>query len=137
MACIPCFTYLFVVNGIYKRICVHKYYIHRRDRVNGRGGGACLFVANTIYSKRLCDLEDTRYECIWIWLRPNRLPRPLSGIAVCVVYNPPDWSVQEQCDLKEYLSCTMDTIWNKYFHCGILVLGDFNELNISVLTTTK
>ena len=43
--------------------------------------------------------------------------------------------VQEQRDLTEYLSCTIDTIWNKYSHCGILVLRDFNKLNISVLTT--
>ena len=63
--------------------------------------------------------EDTRYECIWIWLRPNRLPRPLSGIALCVVYNLLDRGVQEQRDLKEYLSRTIDTIWNKYSHFDI------------------
>ena len=81
-----------------------KYFIHRCDQVSGRTGGVCLFVANTIYSRCLWDLEDTRYECIWIWLRPNRLPGPLFGIAVCVVYNPPDGGMQELRDLKEYLS---------------------------------
>ena len=45
-------------------VSLDKYCIHRRDRVSGREGGVCLFVANIIYNKRLCDLEDTRYECI-------------------------------------------------------------------------
>jgi hypothetical protein len=73
-----------------------------------------------------------------IWLRPNRLPKPLSSIAICVVYNPPDQvGVHEQRDLNEYLSCSIDSIRNKYSHCGTLVLGDFNKSNISVLTTRK
>ena len=75
-------------------VSLDKYCIHRCDRVSGCGGGVCLFVANTIYSKRLSDLEDTRYDCIWIWLRSNRLFRPLFSIAVCVVYNQPDRGMQ-------------------------------------------
>ena len=46
-------------------VSLDKYCIHRRDRVSGRGGGVCLFVANTIYSKRLCDIEDTRYMIVF------------------------------------------------------------------------
>ena len=50
----------------------------------------------------------------------TRLPRPLSAIAVCVVCNPPDRSIQEQRELCEYLSNTIDTINNKYPDCVAL-----------------
>ena len=78
------------------------YCLDCRDRVNSRGGGVCLYVSNTIYNKRLLwDFENTDYECMWIWLRPNRPPRPLSSITVCVVYKAPDRDVHEQRDLNE------------------------------------
>jgi hypothetical protein len=58
-----------------------------------------------------------------VFLRPTH-PRPLSGIAICIVYNPPDKSAQEQRELCEYLSNTIDTINNKYPACGIAMLGE-------------
>ena len=70
---------------------------------------------------------------MWLWARPPRLPRPLSAIAVCVVYNPPDKGVQEQRELCDYLVSSIDTIRSKYPDCGIVVLGDFNHLNIQDL----
>ena len=78
-----------------ERVTLAGYCLHRRDRVNNRGGGVCLYVSNTIHSKRLLDLENTHHECMWIWLRRNRLPRPLTTVVACVVYNPPDRDVHE------------------------------------------
>ena len=85
---------------------------------------------------RFLELEDLNLECMWLWARPPRLPRPLSAIAVCVVYNPPDKSVQEQRELCDYLVSSIDTIRSKYPDCGIVVLGDFNHLNIQDLVTS-
>lgn len=118
-------------------VSIENYCIYRRDREHGRGGGVCVYAKKFINSKRLFELDDDQYECMWIWLRPNRLPRPLSGIAACVLYNPPDRGVQEQRDLNEYLSRSIDSIRNKYSHCGILVLGDFNNANVPALTTRQ
>ena len=35
--------------------------------------------------------------------RPKRLPRPLSGIVIAVIYHPPCLPVKEHDDLSEYL----------------------------------
>ena len=114
------------------------YCLDCRDRVNSRGGGVCLYVSNTIYNKCLLwDFENTDYECMWIWLRPNRPPRPLSSITVCVVYKAPDRDVHEQRDLNEYLSCSINSIHNKFSHCCILVLSDFSRSNTSIVRVSQ
>ena len=53
------------------------------------------------------------------------------GIAACVFYCPPDRNSQEQRELCEYLSITIDSIRMKSPDCGITILGDFNRLDIS------
>ena len=100
------------------------------------GGGGCVYVSQQISITRYLELENLNLECMWLWARPHRLPRPLSAIAVCVVYNPPDKSVQEQRELCDYLVSSIDTIRSKYPDCGIVVLGDFNHLNIQDLVTS-
>jgi hypothetical protein len=85
--------------------------IHRNDRT---GGGVCLYSC-----QRRLDLENPIYKCLWLWIRSTRLPRPLSAIAVCVVYNPPPppgRSAEEQRD------------------CRITFLGDFKNFDVSHLT---
>ena len=56
--------------------------IFRKDRPSRRGGGICVYLPQGTYAKRKLDLEHENLECLWLWLRPTRLPRPLSGIAV-------------------------------------------------------
>lgn len=107
--------------------------LHRRDRLSGRAGGVCAYISHTIPSKRRLDLESPLYECMWIWLRPHRLPRRLSGIMIGVVYNPPDKLAQEQKDLVHYLVDSVDLVRNRYPECGVIILGDFNKLIISDL----
>ena len=72
-------------------------------------------------------MESSRFECIWLWLRPKRLPRPLCGIVICLIYNPPDSSAQDVRDLDEYLIDSSDKLRNIYPDCGIVILGDFNN----------
>ena len=62
------------------------------------------------------------------------MPRLLSAIAVCVVYNPTGRTAEEQRDLDEYLMNTTDSIRNCYPNCRIVFLGDFNNFNVSNLT---
>jgi hypothetical protein len=80
-------------------------------------------------------LENSSFECLWLWLRPEGLPRPLSGIAVCLIYNPPDRSAQELRDLDEYLIDTTDCLRNIYPDCGIVILGDFNNFDLHNLAS--
>jgi len=112
-------------------LSINGYNIYRKDREHGRGGGVCAFVAHDTPAQRKYDLEKPDFECIWIWLRPHRLPRPLSGIICCAVYNPPDSTTQQQKDLVEYLIAGLDTITAKHPDCGIVIMGDFNGLDVN------
>lgn len=70
----------------------------------------------------------------WLWIRPTRLPRSLTTIAVCLVYNPQGRSADEQRDLDEYLLNTTDSIQNNYPNRGIVFLGDFKNFDTSNLS---
>ena len=68
-----------------------------------------------------------------IWLRPHRLPRHLTGLICCVLYNPPDTPVNEQKELTAYLIDQIDRVRCIHPDCGVVLLGDFNNLDISDL----
>jgi hypothetical protein len=114
-------------------VSIDGFNIFRKDRVLGRGGGVCVYLREGIPAKRRYDLEKPDIECLWLWIRPTRLPRPLSGIAVCVVYHPPGRTAQEHQYLKQYLIDTLDSLRNKYPDCGLVVMGDFNDFDVAGL----
>lgn len=115
---------------------VPGYTLFRRDRLHGRGGGVCAFVSDAIPCKRQFDLENASFECMWLWLRPHRLPRSITGIVSGVVYSPPGTTAQDQRNLTCYLIETLDTTRNKFPDCGISLLGDFNNLDLSELLSS-
>ena len=49
------------------------------------------------------------FECMWLWLRPKRLTRSLSGVAACLIYNPPVSSAQAVRYLDEYFINSIGT----------------------------
>ena len=51
---------------------------------------SCVFVS---------DLEDTSFECMWVWLGSVRLPRQISGLMCAILYNPPDTALPEMKNL--------------------------------------
>ena len=112
-------------------ISVDGYEVHRKDRQLGRGGGVCIYLSQFLKGKRCLDLKSPHFECMWVWLRPGRLPKPLSRIAVCVVYHPPDKSIENQSRLRDYLINSPDVTKNKYPDSGIVILVDFHNLSIS------
>jgi hypothetical protein len=63
-------------------VSIRGYNIFRRDRPYRCGGGVCVYLFEHIYAK-------------WLWLHPTCLPRPLSGITVCVVDHPPGFPKHE------------------------------------------
>ena len=114
-------------------VSIRGYNIFRRDRPHRRGGGVCVYLSEHIHAKRRIDLESDNFECLWLWLRPTRLPRPLSGIAVCVVYYPPGLPEHEHYLLNEYLTNSADTLCNQYPNCGLVILGNFNDFQTANL----
>ena len=75
------------------------YDVHRKDR-----------------SGRLKNMEHPNFECLWLNLRPHRLPRSVTSIYFAVVYNPPNSPVQN--DLVSYVSDSVDSICGQYPDCG-------------------
>ena len=73
---------------------------------------------------------------MWLYLRPKRLPRPLSGIVIAVIYHPPCLPVKEHDDLNEYLINTADLSLNKYPDHGLVFVGDFNDFETGTLMST-
>ena len=68
-------------------LTIPSYVLQRLDRPT-RGDGVCTFVSSGIPFKRRSDLESPDHECMWLWLRPPRLPRPLSDIIGGAMYFP-------------------------------------------------
>ena len=60
--------------------------IIRKDRPNGKGGGGiAVYVNDRIPIKLRDDLNNSAYECLWVTIRPNWLPRSISKITLCCV----------------------------------------------------
>ena len=118
-------------------LSINDYNLFRKDRAIGRGGGICAYIKKDIPCIRRLDLESENLECLWLSIRPKRLPRPLSGIVICVVYHPPGLTISEHNDLNEYLINTIDLLRNNHPDLGLVIMGDFNDLEIRSLTTRQ
>ncbi len=70
------------------------------------------------------------HEILWLYLRPDRLPRGFSCIIAGLVYHRPSGDASSICD---HLFNSLTMAESKYPNCGILVTGDFNRLNINNL----
>ena len=106
-------------------VAVTETWLHKDINDGGPGSGVCVYISKSIPCQRRTELESANFECIWLWIRPPRLPRLLTGIILCVVYNPPDRSEQEA--LTNHLVNTTDSLRNKYPDCALAILGDFNS----------
>ena len=60
--------------------------------------------------------------------RPHRLPRGLSCIIVGSIYHPPSAHAET---MINYLLEQLASIESTYLNCGFMILGDFNNLDIS------
>ena len=114
---------------------ISAFNLFRKDRVAGRGGGICVDLNNVIPCKRRLDLENPTFECLWLTLRPKRLPRPLSGITICVVYHPPGRPTESHKELNDYLINTTDRLRNEHPDHGLVLLGDFNDFDCGNLVS--
>ena len=70
------------------------------------------------------------HESLWLHLRPTRLPRAFSCIIAAVIYHPP---TSHDRSIREHLFQFLTLVESEYPNCGILVIGDFNRLDISGL----
>ncbi|XP_068707713.1 uncharacterized protein [Montipora foliosa] len=116
-------------------LSISAFNLFRKDRITGRGGGICVYLNNVIPCKRRLDSENPIFECLWLTLHPKRLPRRLSGMAVCVVYHPPGRPTESHKGLNDYLINTTDRLRNEHPDHGLVLLGDFNDFDCSNLVS--
>ena len=126
-----CITESWLRSHIHDNVVALKgFNIIRKDRVESEHGGVCVYVKDTIKFTILDDLHDPSFEMLWIKLRPTRLPRGCTSIVVGTLYHPPSAS---DLAIMEYLTKCLSIIESRFANCGLLVLGDFNRLDITPL----
>ena len=124
-----CITETWLQSHIHDNVVeIYGYNIVRRDRYQGGHGGVCIYVKNAIKYELLSAFANNNHEVIWLKLKPVRLPRGIPCIIICNLYHPPKGNDQ---DLINYLYESLTTIEARFTNCGIIILGDFNKLNLS------
>ena len=113
-------------------IDIPNFTLLRRDRTSQNHGGVCAYIRESQYKyKRLDDLNCCDdHECLWIYLRPTRLPRGFTCIIIAVIYHPPGADGKL---FQDHLFQTLTLVESKYPNCGIIITGDFNRLNVTRL----
>ena len=112
---------------------ISGYELFTKSRDNMRGGGVAVYVRDSLPATAIDYIEvPNDLECVWVKIRPNRLPRGISAIAVCAVYITTDSPYQNL--LEEHLIQSIDLLRTKYPEIGIVILGDFNRMDIYPVT---
>ena len=111
-------------------VSLYGYNLERKDRTHGRAGGVACYVRNDVLYKRLDSLEVPELEVIWIKIKPTQLPRKVSCILVACVYytHHTDYS-----QMRYHLIMGMIRMIRKHPECGVIITGDFNQLNDNFL----
>ncbi|XP_072051828.1 uncharacterized protein [Amphiura filiformis] len=93
------------------------YTLFSKSREHKRGGGVAIYVRQDIPTSYIADIVvPVQLECTWVLMRPKRLPRGISAIAVCAVYITTDSPHQEL--LSDHLLQSVDFLRSKYPEIG-------------------
>ena len=117
-------------------LAMSGYSLFRRDRSARMGGGILCYISNAIpvWSPTLETSNDDDLEIMWLILRPRVLPRPMSVVALAVVYCPPWFNVDMCRKCCRYIIECAGELSRKYPNLLLLICGDFNTLNCSFFT---
>lgn len=116
---------------------IQDYHVFRRDPCldeERRGGGVAMYVYQRLQVKRRTDLETADIECMWLLIRPVRLPSSVTTLIFGTLYHPP-WANEKALQQKvlNYLISTLDTLKAASPQMGLVLCGDFNKLPIKML----
>ena len=120
-------------------VSVSGYNIIRRDRKVIDHGGVFMYVRESIRFETLSDFTDENFEVLWVKICPPRLPRGISSIVVGTVYHPPRAGYSDR-QMSDYLLESLSKIEARFPNCGLIILGDFNNLNstrVKMLTASN
>lgn len=103
-----------------------------RNNCSRASGGLSIFVKNTIPANVLYVNIPDHLEVMYVSIRPKKLPRTVSNIVLCALYYPGSTSkyAPPQDDLIFYVIESIQNFHIKYSNPLIILVGDFNDLNI-------
>ena len=102
----------------------------RKDRLNKRGGGVCVYhKANILVKEILCCVNPPFFECVWIAL-------PNSKLVILVLYCPPNLSSSQLNDLILYIDSEAENALNMFSDSKFIIMGDLNHLPTEDLEST-
>ena len=115
-------------------IAMSDFMVFRKDRSVSCGGGLAVYVNSTIRCKSLSQFANPGNvsECLWLQLRPRRLPRSVSSVLLAVIYHPPYATAQDNNDLYNHVQATVDLYSLEHPECLICVVGDFNPNSTNI-----
>ncbi|XP_071485120.1 uncharacterized protein [Diadema antillarum] len=117
-------------------ITLENYDVFVKSRSHRRGGGVALYAKQSLNSQPVSDIiVPDELEVVWLKVCPERLPRSVSIIVVAAIYHPPNAPTADS--LIDHLLESMDLISSKHPNAGFILLGDFNELDITPLTASN
>ena len=114
-------------------VSINGFNLVRLDRRTGAHGGVCTYIKDSFQFSLFDDLTDFSFEVLWIKICPTRLPRGLSSIVVGTVYHPPR---ADNTAMLTYLMNSLSSIESWHLNSGIILLGDFNDLNVVKLKSS-
>ena len=108
-----------------------KFHLVRKNCLRP-SGGISIFVDINIPATKLDVHVPCHLEIMYVSIRPSRLPRSVSNIVLCTVYYPGSKSLYAppQEDIIIHLTESIQSFKNEYSNPLIILLGDFNDLNI-------
>ena len=107
---------------------INNYNLFSKHRDEKEGGGVAIYVKEDIPASHIDSIiVPSELECLWVKIRPKKLPLSISAIAVCNVYITTNSPLQPL--LVEHLLSSVDHLRSKHPDIGILITGDFNRMN--------
>ena len=113
-------------------VSINGFSLERKDRCLRRGGGVACYVKNSIRYTRLSILEDEDLEVLWLKIMPKRSPRKISCVLLACIYSTQDTDFLR---MRDHRITGIHKTLRKHPDCGILITGDFNQLNDTFLRT--
>ncbi|XP_035696845.1 uncharacterized protein LOC118430243 [Branchiostoma floridae] len=107
---------------------IDGYHLFSKPRQGKKGGGVAIYVNNNIQAQIIDVSIPADLECLWIKMRPPRLPRELSSVVVCAVYIPP--GSPHSGDLINHLLTVVDELRSTSPDVGLCIAGDFNRTDL-------
>ena len=80
-----------------------------------------MYIKESIITKRLQELEDPGFKVLWFYIRPQDYQEALNASSPHIFTN--------DTEILEYLSDVITRAEGLFPGCGIIIAGDFNQLD--------